>query len=283
MDEENVVFYHGDMDGFASACVLARHLNGRGKFRQVQYGAPVPSGLFEKDVYIVDFHWPMDVMVAIATVANRLMWIDHHKTSAPLVPVLKEKGCMVVHDEAKCGAVLAWSYLFPCHPQPPILHYVQDHDLWQWRLLYSKEVSAGLHHRWKKHWGTPEECYNTFFDTNPTRLIPTGTILLEDREQRVKAAMRNAVAVTIDGHPALVVNGPPDIASDLGHMLAEKCSGIGVVFYQRELGKWVHELRAGSTGDIDVSEAAKRRGGGGHKKAAGFTADKPITMGQEGE
>ena len=51
-------------------------------------------------------------------------------------------------DMGRSGAVLAWDYFFggpsTGRPRPWIVEYVQDRDLWAWKLPRSKEVSAYL-------------------------------------------------------------------------------------------------------------------------------------------
>ena len=38
-----------------------------------------------------------------------------------------------VFDNDKSGASLAWSYFFPDEPEPTLITYVEDGDLWRWR------------------------------------------------------------------------------------------------------------------------------------------------------
>ncbi|MFI5305659.1 MAG: phosphoesterase, partial [Nitrospiria bacterium] len=42
-------------------------------------------------------------------------------------------------------AYLAWEFFYPALPVPKMILYIQDKDLWKWKLPMSREVSAALH------------------------------------------------------------------------------------------------------------------------------------------
>jgi len=42
------------------------------------------------------------------------------------------------------GAVLAWQYFMPNEPVPDLLRYVEDQDLWNWKLPHSDAVNAAI-------------------------------------------------------------------------------------------------------------------------------------------
>jgi len=57
---------------------------------------------------------------------------------------------------------------------------------------------------------------------------------------------------------------------NLGDLLAEKSSGVGMVYYyDGDKLRWTYSLR--SIGDLDVGALAVEYGGGGHVNAAGFS------------
>ena len=67
-----------------------------------------------------------------------------------------------------------------------------------------------------------------------------------------------------------------DLASDLGHELANKSGTFGLVWSMAGDGQIHCSLR--SNGDYDVSAIAKAFGGGGHRNAAGFSTDIDTLM-----
>ena len=83
--------------------------------------------------------------------------------------------------------------------------------------------------------------------------------------------MRNSglpSSTTVTGFAA---NCPPHMVSDVGHALATQSGTFGLLWYVDKNGKCWCSLR--SNGNVDVSAIAQHFGGGGHKKAAGFTID----------
>lgn len=50
----------------------------------------------------------------------------------------------LIYDKKISGAMLAWNSLFPNKKAPALVEYVQDRDIWAWKLPNSREVNAGL-------------------------------------------------------------------------------------------------------------------------------------------
>lgn len=50
----------------------------------------------------------------------------------------------LIYDKTISGAMLAWNSLFPEHKAPLLVQYVQDRDLWEWKLPNSREINTGL-------------------------------------------------------------------------------------------------------------------------------------------
>lgn len=292
-----VIFHQNCMDGFASACVVARYLNGEhveADFHAAQYGETPPDAA-DRDVYIVDFSYPESVMLGIATSCARFVWLDHHETSREtyehMVSFADERGGMLLwtlqHSDEACGATMAWAHFFG-RPPPRVLQYVEDRDLWRWEMDESRAASAGLAAMWRGSWACPDLAWCDFFDANVIqRALATGALLVAEQASRVKGAIKRAELVTIDGIRALATNSATD-QSEVGEGLccAETSDAGGPTFYP-SVGvvywkdasltgtPWVHSLR--SRDGTDVSVIAKARGGGGHKAAAGFRAERPIT------
>jgi len=102
--------------------------------------------------------------------------------------------------------------------------------------------------------------------------VKRGSYVLAYSKTVVKKICEKAQKRQMNGHKVLVVNASHWI-SEIGARLAPDCD-IALMWY------WDHEdlmtkvsLRAFHD-TVDVSEIAKNFGGGGHKKAAGFTLQK---------
>ncbi len=78
---------------------------------------------------------------------------------------------------------------------------------------------------------------------------------------------KNARRFDFEGFNVPLVNAPQVDISELVHALTDG-EAFAMGWWQDSRGIFNYSLR--SVGDFDVSELAKRHGGGGHKNAAGF-------------
>ncbi len=72
---------------------------------------------------------------------------DHHESARGLLEKLTAEypsKLSVSFDTKRSGARIAWERYFPGQPLPPVVAYVEDRDLWQWRLPASREVNEAL-------------------------------------------------------------------------------------------------------------------------------------------
>jgi nanoRNase/pAp phosphatase (c-di-AMP/oligoRNAs hydrolase) len=95
-----------------------------------------------------------------------------------------------------------------------------------------------------------------------------GEAILTYQETIVDALCRNARETWIGGHTVLAVNSPV-LQSEIGERLA-KDAAFGAVWFVGGNGETYWSLRSRPPVGIDVSEVAKKYGGGGHVQAAGF-------------
>ena len=96
-----------------------------------------------------------------------------------------------------------------------------------------------------------------------------GAAILRYQEQLVKDACKEARAITLDGHAVLAVNATCLISEITGRLALDR--PFGCSFRVRPDGKTEWSLRSSPEG-LDVSEIARKHGGGGHRHAAGFVA-----------
>ena len=72
-----------------------------------------------------------------------------------------------------------------------------------------------------------------------------------------------------------IANAPYSFASEVaGEIAGQDGTEFGACYFEVEQNRFQYSLR--SRGDFDVSEIAKKFGGGGHKNAAGFTVWGPA-------
>lgn len=276
------------MDGFGAALAAWLKFGEGADYFYAAYGEPPPSpeDLWGRDVYVVDFSYPRNVLAEMRKVASRVMVIDHHKTAqAELEGV---EGC--IFDMSKSGAVLAWEFFRPDKPVPELFLYIQDRDLWKWELPSSKEISAFLF----SLDGMDFRKLAPFVDVplNPEtlkRMFPNGTPLafplheggaiLRSQKQMIDAAARGAVLRQIGDHTFYAVNATV-LNSEIGNVLAQRMAdetGTGngraaIWCYDETRERFYVSCRG--VGNVDVTETAKLFGGGGHRLAAGFECTK---------
>jgi uncharacterized protein len=275
MTARPLVLYHANCpDGFCAAWVAHRQFGGGADYLPVQYGEPPPD-VSGRDVFIVDFSYKRPVMLEVIGAARAVVVLDHHKTAAAelagdlsvVLPGPSLRQPHVVFDLTKSGGRLTWEHFFPGKPAPWLVDYTEDRDLWRWKLDWSREISAFIAshpHRFSLWDGwdlTPPGCgaWDTFVDA--------GSAILRYQAQQVEAICATAREVDLDGHKVLAANAPV-LISEVAGRLAEG-RPFGASWFVRSDGKQQWSLRS-RDGGVDVAEVARRRGGGGHRNAAGF-------------
>jgi len=282
-----VIYHHPCQDGWGArlACDLRWP---DATYVPANYGNPPPdvAGL---NVLIVDFSYKRPVLEELATKAASIVILDHHKTAAEdLAPFQRYKDApdrftratvalmisdfqrggyppiVAAFDMSRSGAMMAWDFAHRGVPAPPLIEAIQDRDLWRFELPHSKALA-------------------TLLRTVPDDVMHWHALLLRPFEELVAEAHPMQVyhdslveslaakpeLVTIDGVDFVRANVPYMFASDVGHLLLERFPGTAAMTWSDGNGYRHVSLR--SLDDrADVSEFAKKYGGGGHRNAAGY-------------
>jgi hypothetical protein len=261
---ESVIIYHDNcVDGFAAAWVAQRYFEGQAALCPSSYGEEPPYDFCEgKDVLVVDFSYPRQQVAQLEQVANDLTVIDHHKTAAAELAGLE----CAVFDMNRSGAGLTWDTLFKGFARPDFVNYIEDRDLWRFQLPDSKAVNAYI--------GTIPRVMDHYDDlewTSVKTMVTLGHGAQAYLDYYAEQTMKLGCWLDLfkPGQPVWCVNCAPMGVSEVCDAALGLCVAdtIACGWYIRE-SKMHCSLR--SSGDIDVSEIAKRFGGGGHKHAAGF-------------
>jgi len=272
-----VCFYHaGCPDGFGAAWSVWRAWGDAADYRPIGHDEPLDAGAYEgAEVVFVDIFTRTETLRALGEVAANVLVLDHHVTSrdrfhadATLEHDLRDGGHRVHFDLSHSGAVLAWRH-YHGYDVPALLEYVEDQDLWNWKLPNSEQVNAaiGSHPRtfatWDHMAAQPIEA-----------LVAEGEPLVRQARIEVGRAVRKAHPVTVAGRRVEAVNSTAH-RSAIGHALSERAAygePWGCVY--RVSGTRV-DATLYSIGEHDVSRIALGLGGGGHRNAAGFSV--PLT------
>lgn len=262
---DRIVIYHGPdcVDGFTAAWAAWRcPYWTNAEFVPAHYGASPPD-VSGKDVLVVDFSYPRAVLLEMEAAAKTLYVLDHHKTAqADLEGLIFAK-----LDMARSGAGITWDSLHRA-ARPTLIDYVEDRDLWRWKLSASREVSAwlGSWDRTFKRW----DALATTLDSarGLEQAIDEGSAILRSLDRHVESQVGRHGWVALAGHIVPCINTTSCTSEIVGRLAESHPFAVG--WFQRADGLFVYSLRSRGDG-LDVSAIAKTMGGGGHRGAAGFT------------
>ena len=99
--------------------------------------------------------------------------------------------------------------------------------------------------------------------------VKRGSYILAYSKTVVKKVCEKASARKLDEKDVLVVNASHWM-SEIGNRLAPDCD-VAMIWYYDHADRLIKVSLRSFHDTVDVSEVAKKFGGGGHKKAAGFT------------
>ncbi len=253
------VLYHGNCsDGFGGAWAAWQSLGDRGEYVPVHHGGPPPEVPAGADVVLVDFAYDRPTMLALRDRAGSLSILDHHKTAEE---VLRDFDGAIFNMD-KSGAMLAWEFWHPGTEPPPLICYVQDRDLWRLALPDSDEVTAALS-------SYPME-FEVWSRLDVAELAREGRSILRFKMETVRTIAGFARMGVVADHAVPIVNATAHW-SDVGAYLVERFPEAPFVATYFDDADGIRRWSLRSNGSFDVSNVAKRLGGGGHHASAGFT------------
>lgn len=271
---QRVCFYHaGCPDGLGAAWAVRRAWGESGRYEPRGHDEELPlAELRGADVAFVDMAPANGPLRALVHVASHVLVLDHHVSSRDrlladpaLAADLRGAGHLVHFDLEHSGAVLAWRHFHGEAPLPELLAYVEDQDLWRFKLPRSREVNAAVAAHPLRF-----DAWDRLAETPAEQLADEGVPLLRAQRAEVERALAAAAPVWIGGLRVEAVNAVFHRAQ-IGHELAARAAHgcpAGAVF--RVSGRRV-DVSLYSIGDLDVATLAARYGGGGHRNASGFS------------
>ena len=254
------VIYHKDCtDGFGAAFSAWKCLGNRADYIACKHGDPAPD-VKGRNVAILDFSFDNATTKKMISEANSLIVIDHHKSA-----MVELHDISNTHfDMSKSGAMLAWEWFHPGKEPPKFVQYIEDRDLWKWELPYSKEFAAAFDM-------VPFEFeeFERFEDDSVfDHAVKRGSYILAYSKTVIKKICDRAAKRNLHGLDVLVVNSSHWI-SEIGNKLSTDCD-VAMIWYFDHTSQITKVSLRSFHDEIDASEIAKKFGGGGHRKAAGF-------------
>lgn len=255
------ILYHAQCaDGFGAAYAAWKVLGDSAEYLPVRHGEPPPELPATARVAMVDFSYHRPELEGMRARLSEFLVLDHHKSAQEEL-----SGLDYAHfDMHKSGARMAWEYWHPGQELPELLAYVEDRDLWRWSLPHSREVSLAL------------QCHPMEFplwdELVVADLMAEGKAIVRFQNQQVARAVSRARLIEVGEWTVPVVNSclfQSEIGDDLCRAYPD--APFSAVYYLNQKNQQAWSLR--SIGDFDVSEVARRFGGGGHRNAAGFARE----------
>ena len=273
-----VCLYHANCaDGVAAAWVVDKALGDDVVSMPVSYNREPDYEFLEgKDLYIVDFSYPEDVLYKLEEITSSLVLIDHHVTAHNNLKNFKAKKSttQILIDKNYCGATLVWKYFFDNEDYPEHLRLIQDHDLWQHKFDDTFGFIEYIYHV-----GTnPGDYQKAVGDKTMDEIMAIGDILFESKMKRVRATVSRVSyeSIEFEGKAYLipVANCPPELASIVGHELCKQRNApFSITYY--DVGK-LRNYSVRGTGKFNCAKFAESFGGGGHHNASGFSTRRPY-------
>jgi len=264
------VIYHANCsDGFGAAWSAWKLLGNKAEYYAATHGDPPPD-VSGKHVAILDFSYSREVVLDMIEKAASLVIIDHHKSAMVALHDVPNAHFDMNHS----GAMLAWHHFHPGKDAPRVIKYIEDRDLWKWELPYSKEFAAAF-----DMVPFDFEAFTEFEDDSAfDDACKRGSYILAYSKTVVKKVSDQATMRTWQGKKIYIVNSSHWM-SEIGARLSPDCDFVVIWYFDHDRRETRVSLRSFHD-EVDVSEIAKQFGGGGHKKAAGFslTAEHDIDI-----
>jgi uncharacterized protein len=265
-------FYHTDMDGHCAGAIVYNAFSGEGEFFPINYNQAFPFDKIEEDemVVIVDFSLQKEGdFDRLLEITPNVIWIDHHKTAIEKWKHMEDsvKG---IRRDGIAGCELTWEYFFPKKPVPKVVTLLGDYDTWTFKYGEdTNKLQAGIRLfrtnpdaiEWDA-WLRP--------DYEPTEEIKAGETALKYRDNYYAELIKAwSFFPEFEGYKAIACNAG-NVSSQMFDTVTEDYDIMMPFVFDGK--RWSVSIYTKKK-DIDVSELAKKYGGGGHKQAAGFQCD----------
>nr|XP_043634076.1 uncharacterized protein LOC122605231 isoform X2 [Erigeron canadensis] len=202
------------------------------------------------DVYLLDFVGPPGFVQQLSSKVNRVIILDHHKTALKMIDdgEFAFTNVTKVIDMGRSGATIAYDffkekvlslenvnnssgrelgiYNFECSRK--LFEYIEDADLWRWRLPNSKAFSSGLKDMNLEFNVTLNpSLFEQLLSLDVEHVINQGLSSLSQKQNLINEVLDQSYEIVLDdgasGHCLAVdADAVSDLRSELGHQLAEK-------------------------------------------------------------
>ncbi|KAJ0968853.1 hypothetical protein J5N97_021730 [Dioscorea zingiberensis] len=265
------------------------------------------------DVYLLDFVGPLGFVAEISSKVDSVTILDHHKTALEALhgDASLNKNVTKIIDLDRSGATIAYDFfrkkilenahglrvegdlgaacvvdLVPNEKFEKVkrlFKFIEDGDLWRWKLPHSKAFSSGLKDlKIEYNANLNPALFNQLLELDPDLTISRGQESLLEKQRLIEEALVLSYEIALGGGEfghclAVDADSISHLRSELGNQLADKSSnlnlrGIGAVVYRvPELNNnQILKISLRSLGSEDTTPISEQYGGGGHRNASSF-------------
>ncbi|KAK9115742.1 hypothetical protein Sjap_014689 [Stephania japonica] len=260
----------------------------------------LPLGDLE-DVYLLDFVGPAGFVEQISSRVERVIILDHHKTA---LEMFSRKNFVAdnvtrIIDIQRSGATIAYDYfkekleeknlereMLPKHEVEKVtklFKYIEDADLWRWKLPNSKAFSSGLKDlNIEFDVRSNPVLFKQLLALDPESVIHQGMVSLSQKQKLISEVLKQSFEIALGNGMsgrclAVEADSISELRSELGHQLANKSRslnlrGIGAIVYRvPELeNSEMLKISLRSVVIEDTTPISQKFGGGGHRNASSF-------------
>lgn len=317
MTSTTAIYYHADcLDGFGAAYAAWCRFGEHAIYRPMHHGQPwIPDDIAGREVFILDFSFPVEDLRAMAGLARSVLLLDHHVTARrPWTETLQDGpeglAChrdpdlplTVAFNLDKSGARLAWEHFSHQAPLPLAIAHIEDQDLWRFGIPGSRAFCRALR-LMPFDFPAWDEIVRTTATSSSERyrsMLSQGEAIERFCTLEVErlAGSGLVMPVALRGEPIdllqAIRHGQPVI--DEGDRSWRALTGLAInasALFASDLGHQL-ALRSGTfgliwqfggdgeikaslraDGKVNVAVLAEHYGGGGHPNAAGFHMSAP--------
>jgi len=248
------------------------------------YGEPIPELIEKEKVIMVDISFKPEEMLEVAKKSGwGLTWIDHHISAINAFKNFINQGeafCIAYHDTKYAACELTWKYFFPDKKMPEFVRLLGRYDCFGHKGTNEEQKVLEFQYAARAYCSNVKDCLGILNmpsehqDTLVWNFFEKGETIYKYLCTEAKQIYNKRMTVDFDGYKFAVVNKERFNPINFGIQYHnDKVDDVyyydGAACFHYEDGQWYFSLY-NDNGEVDVSKICKKRGGGGHKGAAGF-------------
>lgn len=198
-----LVIYHTHCaDGFGAAFAAWLKFGDEAEYVPFKYNKGINQDkVLGREVYILDFSFPKDMMECTFEDAKKVVWLDHHKTAFEAWDrnpacgyISNTETATIILDNNRSGAMIAWEYFHPDKEVPMLIKHIDDYDRWQFKLEGTKEFNKALwsYAPWSFEQWKDMFLFNDLKESFKVPMYDEGAVILRAHDANVQAVVAGA-------------------------------------------------------------------------------------------